>query len=326
MKRNMLFIAVLAILLMSMVIFSACDSEEEAEPYPSKPITIIVPYAAGGPSDLVFRAFASAAEEYVGQPVVVKIEEGAGGTIGTAAAAEARADGYTLLGTVMGPLTIIPHREDLPYDPIEDFTYIGQFNETPIIITVRDDAPWDNIEEFVDYARENPGLDYGTPVIGGQPHLVALGLEKLAGINMSVIAFGSLEPAATDLMGGHIDMVTMTGAFALRMQEQGTGKNLGVSLEERWEQAPDIPTLKEQGYDIVGTVWQALLMPSGAPDEVVAFWDEKYPQILEDPSFLAMMSRLEENINYLPREEMTRKAMYDFENNYDLLKEAGIID
>mgnify|MGYP001991635628 CR=1 FL=1 len=235
-----------------------------ADDYPSRSITEIVPYPAGGSTDLAGRAVANALGDILGVKVVVDNRGGGGGSVGMAAVARARADGYTLGVAPVGTIANQPHMHRTPYDT-DSFDYLCQFYHAPQVLAVKPGSPFKTLTEVVEYAKEHPGeLTYGTPGPGTLPHLQIEQFKRLAGADITHVPFAGDGPGLTALMGGHIDLY-----FAL--PNTVTDRDLravAVFSEERVEALPELGTAKEQGYDMTAAVAGGLVAPQGLPEDV----------------------------------------------------------
>lgn len=242
-------------------------SAAHAQAFPSRPVTLIVPFAAGGPSDALSRVVAQAMSSSLGQPVVVETAGGAGGTLGAARGAQARPDGYTMLLTHIGQTTSVTLYRKLPYDPVEAFSTIGMIGEVPMTIVGRKDLPARDVRELVSFIRSNSNkATFGNAGIGSASHLCGLLFMSRLQTEMNVISFRGSGPAMTELLGGRIDVQcdqTTTTAGHIR---GGAIQGYAVTLRNRTPTLPDMPTLAETvlpDFDL--SVWYGLLAPRGTP-------------------------------------------------------------
>lgn len=242
-----------------------------AQAWPSRPITLVVPFPPGGSSDVVARALGRALGEALGQPVVVDNRSGATGNIGAQAVARARSDGHTLMLATSGPgATNRLLFRDLPFDPLRDFTPIALIAEVPLVIIAGPRLEARSLPELVVLARARPGvLDYGTPGTGAMGHLAAARLEFLARIRMNHVPYRGSAPLVTDLLGGTLALGFDFVASYVEQIRNGALRALAVTSAERLSALPDVPTALEQGIaDYVATSWFALLGPAGMPAAV----------------------------------------------------------
>ena len=217
--------------------------------YPSRPIRIIVPFAAGGPTDFNARLVSQRLTEAWGQPVLVVNRPAAGGVPATEFVAKAPPDGYTLLGANPGPLTVAPHiRSNLGYDPMKDLLPIVLVTTTTSAVVVHPLVPARSVKELIALARKNPGkLSFGSPGVGTVGHLTMELFNSMAGLKMVHVPYKGVAPAQVDLLAGHIDVITMSIPNALDFMKQGRVRTLGVNGLQRSPSLPDTPTVAEAG-------------------------------------------------------------------------------
>lgn len=264
-----------------------------AAEYPEKPITLIIPLGAGGSHDLNARVFTSILPEYLGQPVVVKLMPGASGQTGTAAAAEAPPDGYTLLFSHNYFDQLQQHIVDLPYEPTEDFVTVARLNTAPLSVVVRSDSEWTSLEEMFAWAKENPGqLKFGHSGQWGAVMVPGVQLLQQAGVDASLTPFQGGGPALQALLAGDSDF---TMAFPSVIEGQGDALRVLASAgEERLY--PDVPTLRELGYEQdIGVMHRIVLAPRGTPDDVLQTLRDAFAQLPENKTYVNLMSRLGED-------------------------------
>ncbi len=244
-----------------------------AQDYPTKQITLIAPWPAGGAVDALCRAVAQPLSERLGKPVVVENRPGAGSVIGTAAGAKAAADGYTLVMAGSGSLAIASTMyKKLPYEPLKDLTHIALGGKIPFILVVHPSLPVKTVADLVKYAKENPGkLSFGSGGPGSPHHLYAELLKSMTGIEMTHVPYKGSAPALTDVIAGHIPMLFSDTVPSLPQIREGKVRALGVSTAVRLPSAPEIPPIAEvgvPGFDAAG--WGVFSVPNGTPKEVVS--------------------------------------------------------
>ena len=240
--------------------------------YPSKPITWVCPYAAGGNADNRSRQVAKAMSALLGQPIVIDNKAGAGGNIGTEAIARAKPDGYTLGMGNFAPLAVNKALfKKLNFDPLTDLVPICLIERGPLILMVRNDSPFKSVKDLVNAAKANPGkLSYGSGGIGGSHHLSGALFEHAAGIDMIHAPYKSGSAAATDLMGGQVDMMFEQMYAAMPAIQGGRMRALAITSKKRSPLLPNLPTMAEQGFAEVEVLnWQGLIGPKGMPAELV---------------------------------------------------------
>jgi len=240
--------------------------------YPVKAVRIIVPFAAGGPTDVHSRWAAQQLNAAFGQPMVVDNRGGAGGIIGTEMAAKSAPDGYTLLGGNPGPLTIAPSiRKQLPYDPVKDFAPITLIAKSQSCICVHPNMPAKNVKDFVALAKARPGrINYATPGVGTVGHFGVEYLAYMTGIKMNMVPYKGAAPYVIDLIAGQIDMAFVQVAQAAPHVNAGKLKALGATGTQRSPLLPNVPTADEQGVKGYSSYnWNGILAPVGTPKAIV---------------------------------------------------------
>ena len=266
-----------------------------AQTYPSKPIHIIVPFAAGGPTDFHSRWAAQQLNVALKQPVIVDNRGGAGGIIGTEAVAKAAPDGYTLLGGNPGPLTIAPSaRKHLAYDPLKDFAPIILIAKSASCMCVHPNVPARNLKEFIVLAKKSPGrINYATPGVGTVGHFAIESFATLAGIKMNMVPYKGAALYVGDLMAGYIDYAQVQVAQAAPLVLSGRLRALGVTGSKRSPHLPNVPTAEEQG--LKGWTcynWNGILAPTGTPQAII---DKIYAVLskpLHDPAIRKQLEDL----------------------------------
>ena len=257
----------------------------QAQQFPTKEVQIIVPYAAGGATDLVFRALAASSQKYLGKAVVVMNKPGGGGAVGFTDAKQAKPDGYTLV-TAITPITILPHQVKTAFT-YHDFEPIINVVQDPAMLQVRSDAPWKTLQEFVDYARKNPGMiTVGNSGAGGGVHLIALAFERAAGVKFNHIPFAGGGPSVTALLGGHVNAVSVSPPEGIPHVKAGKLRIIALFSEKRMADFPDVPTVSEQGIDFNMGQWRGLAAPKGTPPAVVRTLHDAFKKGMEDPTFV----------------------------------------
>ncbi|AOT72122.1 tripartite tricarboxylate transporter substrate binding protein [Geosporobacter ferrireducens] len=293
----------------------ACGATEKAS-FPEKTIQVIVPYAAGGGTDVVARAVADASKNHFPQPVVVVNKTGAGGAVGMGEGANAKADGYTVT-MITVELTTLPPQGLAPFTNA-DFKPIMQINAEPAAITVKADAPWNTVEEFLAYSKENEGqVKVGNSGVGAIWHLAAAAIETKTGAKFNHIPYEGAAPAIAALLGGHIDAVTVSPAEVASQVKGGQLKILGVVADERSKNFPDVPTLKEKGYDVAVGTWRGLAVPKDTPDDIVKILSEGFTKAVNEDAFKSFMETNGLTIAVLDSAQYTEKI----ENDNKLFKE-----
>jgi tripartite-type tricarboxylate transporter receptor subunit TctC len=269
--------AVRAALLMTAAASVFGPAPASAQAWPSRPVTLVVPFAAGTTSDILARNLAQYLSDTLKQSFVVDNRAGAGGNIGAGSVARASADGYTLLFATTGQAaTNKLMYETMPFDPEKDFAPIALVGKSPVLITARADAPFNTLKELIDYARANPDkLNAGFPGNGTLGHITGVLLQSTAGIKFGAIQYRGAAAIITDLLGKNIDIaMDSMGAYVPTVQG-GQVKALAMAGTQRWSKLPNVATVSESGLPgFEATVWYAFLAPAGTPAEVTAKLNE----------------------------------------------------
>jgi tripartite-type tricarboxylate transporter receptor subunit TctC len=243
-----------------------------AQDYPSRPITLIVPFPAGGGVDVVGRVVAEKLSAALGQQVIIDNRGGAAGVIGTRVAAKAAADGYTLVMTTTGTVAINPSLYVNPgYDPLKDFTPVGLLSSTPIVLMAHPSSRVQSLAELIATARKEPGkLDVGTPPAGTSSHLAAELLKAEAGIDFTIVTYKGTGPLTTDLLGGHVPLALNVLAPAMSNLQSGHLRALAVAARARSTLFPDVPTATEAGLPgFEAVLHYGILAPAGTPRPII---------------------------------------------------------
>lgn len=278
--------------------------------FPEKEVQIIVPYAAGGATDLIFRALAESTSRYLGKAVVIVNRPGGGGTVGFTEGAQARPDGYTLTA-VITPVTILPHQVKTAFT-YRSFAPIINVVDDPSMFLVKADSPWKTTKEFVDYARKNPGMiTVGNSGAGGGVHLVALAFEKAVGARFNHIPFAGGGPSVTALMGGHINAVSVSPPEGIAQVKAGKLRIIALFADERFELFPNVPTVKEQGIPFSMGMWRGLAAPKGTPADVVKTLHDAFKKGMEDPVFKKNARDMSVKLFYLGPQAFEKRMAED---------------
>jgi tripartite-type tricarboxylate transporter receptor subunit TctC len=254
--------------------------------YPSKPITWVCPYAAGGNADSRSRQVAKAMSAILGQPIIIDNKAGAGGNIGTEVIARGKPDGYTIGMGNFAPLAV-NHAlfKKLNFDPANDIVPIGLIEKGPLILMVRNDSPYKSVKDIVAAAKASPGkLSFASGGIGGSHHLSGALLENAAGIDLIHAPYKSGAAGATDLMGGQVQMMFEQMYSAMPAIKGGRLRALAITSKTRSPLLPDLPTMAEQGFPAVEVLnWQGLVAPKGISTELVKTLNAALNKALQDP-------------------------------------------
>jgi tripartite-type tricarboxylate transporter receptor subunit TctC len=246
-----------------------------AQNYPSKPIRIIVPYAAGGSTDQLARSIQQPMSEMLGQTVIVENKAGAGGTIGVDQVVKSPADGYTLVFGNTGPNAVVSLMRKVPYDLLKDLRPISTVAVTPMILAVPQDSPAKNVKEFLAYVRKSgDSLNYGSVGNGSLSHLTGEYFNEMAGLRMQHIPHNGGAPLMTAFMGHQVHAAFVTGLDGAAMVSSGRVRYLAVATPKRTDVVPGLPAIAEDVPGFKSVAWFGVLAPKGTPDDVVAKLNE----------------------------------------------------
>jgi tripartite-type tricarboxylate transporter receptor subunit TctC len=246
-------------------------SAARAQSWPSQPIRLVVPYAPGGTTDLVARLVAQHLQDRLGQPMVVENRPGAGATVGAQAVASATPDGHTLIMTNIASHAISPHvYRNVRYHPVTDFTHVGLITTNPSAMVANPAFEARSVRDYVALAKAKPGgLDYATSGAGSSNHLLAVRVALASGATMNHIPYRGAGPAMTDVIAGVVPVMFDSLPSASAHIRAGSVRALGISSAERSPAFPDVPTFREQGFDIVSLSWFGLSGPAGLAGSIV---------------------------------------------------------
>jgi len=317
MKRSC--IVVLAIMTMLLGLGLSAFAAE----YPTKPINLVIQYPAGGSTDLTARALANGAKKYLGQPVICENKAGGGGTVGVAIVASKPADGYTI-GIVTSSPTMAFHMGKLNFHPLNDLTPIMRWGNYLFGITVRSDSQFKTMQEVMQYIKQNPEkLSYGSPGVGTPPHLAMEELSMVANVKFTHIPAKGIAENNTALLGGHIDLISDSSGWA-PLVDAAKFRLVAIWSEQRCERYPQVPTMKEIGYDVVARSHLGVIGPKGMPKPIVAKLADAFKKAVDDPEFKTVMKKFDMPTFYADTEDYAKYLRTDFENVGKLVKKLGL--
>jgi tripartite-type tricarboxylate transporter receptor subunit TctC len=301
------------------VMFLAAVPTEAAD-FPEKEIQIIIPWAPGGATDLIFRALAASTEKYLGKAVVIVNRAGGGGAVGYTEGMKARPDGYTLT-TAVTPLAILPHQVKTAFT-YKDFETIINVVRDPAMFLVRAEAPWKTTKEFLEQAKKNPGMiSVGNSGSGGGVHLIAMAFEKAMGVKFNHIPFSGGGPSVTALLGGHINAVSVSPPEGISQVQAGKLRIIALFSEKRFDMFPDVPTCKEQGLNFAMGQWRGLAAPKGTPPAGIQKLHDAFKKGMEDAGFRKNAKDMAVNLEYLSSSDFAKVIAEDDEFYGKLVKE-----
>lgn len=287
MRLSTYFIKVIAL---GFIVLCGIPNAARAE-FPDKPITLIVPWAAGGSTDQTARVLAKAAEQYLGQTIIVENKPGASTTLGMADLARSKPDGYTV-GVLSSTAYLIPLQgRKVPYDPIKSFSFISYYGDNLIGIAVLKEKPWQTLKDLIEDGKKRRGqITYGTAGIGTTQHLLTESLQLQSGAKFVHIPQKGSAGSIPALLGGHVDFITETSVWAPFI-ESGQVRLLAVNTAKRASGYPNVPTLQELGYNSLRSV-QAIIAPANVPEKTRMRLETAFRKALSDTKFQQTMQRL----------------------------------
>jgi tripartite-type tricarboxylate transporter receptor subunit TctC len=291
------------------VALSAVARSAFAQAYPTKPITIVVPFAAGGPTDTIARLLAERLRVSLGQTVIVESATGAGGTIGVGRAARAAPDGYTIsLGQNGSHVVTGATYTNLPYDLLNDFEPLSLLCIAPFVVVAKKTVPANDLKEFIAWLQANPNRTVGTAGQGSISHVCGLIFQNVTGSRLQFVPYRGTAPAMQDLVAGQIDMMISDPVTSMPQVRGGNIKIFGVAADTRLPSAPDVPTVDEAGlpgYHVA--LWHGLWMPKGTPKPITTTLSAAVMGALADPAVRGKLADLGQDI--YPRERQTPEAL-----------------
>lgn len=293
--------------------------------FPERPITMVVNYSAGGGTDLCARAVAKRVEKILGQPIIVVNKSGAGGTIGVGALATTKPDGYTIGVVTFTPLTVAPHIYDIPYNPLKDFEYIMGYAKYLYGTSVRSDSPFKTLKDLVQYAKANPGkIKYGVQGLSIPNHFAMVRLCKAEGIKMEPVVYKNTMEEVAACLGGHIDVTNQDPPAVVPHIQAGKLRLLASFSDVRWKWVPDVPTVKEMGYNFYVESWAGLGAPKGVPKPIMEKLRDAFKKSVDSAEFLEIIDRIRLIAEYLPPEQFKKLVEDGYKENEAMVLELGL--
>ena len=294
---------------------SWAGSVRAEDAYPAQPLHLIVPFPPGGVADQVGRPLAAAMEKPLKQRIIVENKAGAGGGVGMAAVARAKADGYTLL-MALSSVTVIPEADRLngrkPQYELRELAPIALITADPTVLCVRSDSPWKTLKEFIDDARRRPGeIDYGSSGIYGTLHVAMEMLAASADIKLQHVPFTGAAPALTALLGGHVQTLASGPSAVIQQVRAGRLRVLASWGRQRLASLPEVATLKELGYDAEFYIWSGLFAPAGTPEPIQNALRDSVRSAVEDLQFRQALEGMATPLAYLDAPEFARFVEID---------------
>ena len=295
-----------------------------AESFPARPVTLIVPWPAGGSTDAVLRALAKATEPHLGQPIVVDNKPGAAGTLGPAVMAKtAKPDGYTVSQVTQTQFRL-PHLQKVSFDPIKDFSYVIRLTGYTFGMVVDAKSPWKTVQDFIAHAKRNPGtLTYGSGGTGTSHHVALAVLAERLQLDMQHVPFKGSSENLVALLGGHVDAASDSTGWAPYLQS-GRMRLLATYGPERARKWPEVPTLNELAPGLVFDSPYGLAAPAGTPAERIQVLHDAFRKGMEEPEFLRVMENFDQTPRYMNTADYTADNIKTFADERVLMHKLGL--
>ena len=314
-------------LFVACALFTLSSTMVSAQPYPTKPIRLVIPQAVAGTTDTIARAIAERLGPALGTQVVAENRPGAGGNIGTEAVAKAPPDGYTLVAATSNTHTINPNLyEHLPFDPVKDFAPIALAGFTTNILVVRSDFPAKTLRELIDYAKANPGkLNYGSAGVGSSPHLAGEMFKSLTGTNIVHVPYKGSTPSVTALLGGQVDLMFTGLTSVVAHVQSGRFRVLSVNSAKRSSELPNVPTAAEAGLPGLDlSFWIGILAPAGTPQPILDRLTAETIKVLQQPDVRQRLTAQGVDVVAEGPEALAAVIRDDLARWGEVVKKAGI--
>jgi tripartite-type tricarboxylate transporter receptor subunit TctC len=288
--------------------------------YPQRPITMVVPFPAGGGADILARGIQHAFQQSIGGQIVVKNVPGAGGSLGAAEAARASPDGYTILLSPLGPIVLQPHRQKLTYAP-DDLAPVCKLTDSPVVLMAAPDSKYKKVSDVVEAAKAAPGkITYGSAGPGSIPHMAPFAFGRAAGIDIKHIPYKGAADAIQGLLTNTIELFTdvpnLIAPYNLTP--------IAVFDSKRLPGYPDVPTMKEAGYDLQLSIWMAIYAPKGTPDEILAKLESGCRSTLADSKVKEILDKQTQPVDFRDRKGLGEFVATEFKKAGDLFDAAGL--
>ena len=313
-----------------LLLLMCCTAVQAQETFPSKPVTMIVPFPPGGVADITGRPLAAMMERSLKQPVVVVNRTGAGGALGMSQVAKSAPDGYTIL-MGLSSISIFPVSDRIngrqPAYEMKDFAPIALISSDPTVLVVRAESPYRTLKDFVDAAKANPGkINYSSSGVYGTLHVAMEIFANAAGIRLFHVPYQGGGPAVTALLGGQVEALASGPAAAIGQIKGGKMRALASWSDKRLALMPEVPTFKELGYDAEFYIWAGVFAPAGTPQPIVARLREAVRSAVNDPDFKAAMDKVATPISYLDAPEFQKFWDHDAKRLAVALEKIGKVE
>lgn len=317
----LVYAVVVPVFLLFLTVSGYAQGTEIAK-YPSRPVTFIVPTPAGSQADIPCRLIAREAEKFLGQPIVVVNKPGGSQSIGIAAVSVAKPDGYTIGHAGHPGIFFAPFMEKIPYQPVKDLKQIIQFGYLNMAIFVKADSPLKSMKDVIDFARKNPKkMTYGTAGMGTLGNVVMETIAKKEGVQFTLIPFKGSPESQVALLGGHI--LVGTGGFTHSLVESGKTRLILLIAEAHSPSYPDVPIMKDIGYDIPAPTLLNIVGPNDLPEEIVKKVEGAFSKAMKEPAFIKGMKDLQLTITYRNSSDLEAYVARTYDAMGSMLKQFG---
>lgn len=296
-----------------------------AQQWPQRPVRIVVPYAAGGNTDTIARLTAQRLSETLGQQFIVENRGGAGGAIAADFVAKSAPDGYTLCVCALSQLAPVPLTQQVPYDPLKDFTPISNIGANGFVITVSTTVPAKTLQEFITYVKANPNkLNYGSGGMGSLTHLAAALFVQRVGIDMTHVPYKGGAPALTDTIAGQVQMYAASPSEVLGLTNSDRVRLLGISSLQPISQLPNVPAIAQFYPGFQALTWNGMIGPANMPREIVNALSREIMKALKDPAFVEKLQKAGVEPMLTTPEEFTKEIQDEYKMWAEVITKAGI--
>lgn len=330
--QKKIVILVISLLIISIIIGGCTTMQSKAvtknNKYPEKPITVIVPFSIGSALDMIARSLEKTAPKYLGQPLVILNKTGGGGAVAWNELSAANPDGYTLGMTAIDAL-LLPQYGATKYNYLSALDPLVQVAASPMVMVVQATQPWKSLDDLVEYAKSHPGqLKAGNSGVGTFPHVLGEMLNHAAGISTNQVPFNGAGEVITAVLGGHVHIAFVNPILVKEQVKSGTLRILAVTGEHRMTDPilAQIPTFKEQGFDITLTNWTVIAIPKETPDEIKNKLTEGFKAMITDSEFIKTMERSGLVVEYLGSKDSQEKWLQDNKKLEKTLQETGVLE
>ena len=310
--------------MLTFILLTSMQQTGMAQDFPVKPITLLIPYAAGGPTDLIGRSLAEIAKEFLGQPIVVMNKPGGGGIVAPSIVAKEKPDGYNLAIAPQISLATIPQMREVAFDPLNDFEFIVKHMSFVGGIFCRSDKPWKSMKDLVVYSKQNPGkVTYGTPGVGTTPHISSEFIAVKEGIKWRMIPYDGAIKVISALLGGHVDLALCDTVPVRGHVKSGEVRALAIEGPAK-EEFPGATPFEELGYELTMGGSFGIVAPKGTPAAIVKKLHDSFKKAIEDPRYEESCKKLGAFKTYASGEEFLNITKKEYEVRGKILKELGL--